>query len=137
MQEAEVRRRFSHSRVARMSSADTGGRPHIIPVVFAVDGDRIYSIVDAKPKRSPRLKRLANVAANPHVSLVVDHYAEDWATIWWARADGVAQVVDYGPLRDRAIELLCRKYAQYRDPAMTFGPAVVITVNRWRGWAAG
>jgi PPOX class probable F420-dependent enzyme len=137
MDETEARRRFSEGRVARMVSVDAGGQPHVVPVVFAVDGDWIYWIVDAKPKRSMRLKRLANVAADPRVSLVVDHYAEDWTTIWWARADGAAQVVEDGPLRDRAIDLLCRKYSQYRDPAMTFGPAVVITVHHWRGWTAG
>ena len=138
MDEAEARRRFSAGRVARMVSVDAGGQPHVVPVVFAVDGDWIYSIVDAKPKRSMQLKRLANVAANPRVSLVVDHYDEDWTTIWWARADGAAQVVEDGPLRDRAIDLLSRKYSQYRrDPPMPFGPAVVIIVHHWRGWAAG
>jgi PPOX class probable F420-dependent enzyme len=77
MDEAEARRRFSAGRVARMVSVDADGQPHVVPVVFAVDGVWIYSIVDAKPKRSMQLKRLANVAANPRVSLVVDHYDED------------------------------------------------------------
>ena len=134
MDEAEARRKFQQARVARLATADVSGRPHAVPLVFAVEGDRIYSAVDAKPKRSHRLKRLANVAANPRVSMIVDHYAEDWSALWWVRADGSAQVIDDGPMRERAITLLRAKYPQYHDTA-GFGPAVVITVDHWTGWS--
>lgn len=136
LEEAEARRRFGESRVARLATGGASGQPHVVPMVFALEGDRVYGIVDAKPKRSQVLKRLANIAANSRVSLVVDHYAEDWSTIWWARADGVAEVVEGGPRRDRAIALLRAKYPQYADPLYAFGAAVVITVARWRGWSA-
>lgn len=136
LEEAEARRRFGEGRVARLATGGASGQPHVVPMVFALEGDRVYGIVDAKPKRSQVLKRLANIAANSRVSLVVDHYAEDWSTIWWARADGVAEVVERGPRRDRAIALLRAKYPQYADPLYAFGAAVVITVARWRGWSA-
>ncbi len=138
MQQDEARRRFAAARVARLATADATGRPHLVPVTFAVgdgDGEEIYSAIDTKPKTSRRLKRLANIEANPAVTLLVDHYAEDWAALWWVRADGRARVEHEGPAARRAVEALVAKYPQYRETAPE-GPVVVVTVTAWRGWAA-
>ena len=132
---AEARRRFSEGRVARMATAGPEGRPHVVPIVFAVDGDVVFSIVDPKPKRGPRLKRLANLEANPRVTLLVDHYVEDWRSLWWVRADGAATIEEDGPDRDRAIELLTSKYAQYREWTTPFGAAVIMRIDRWSSWS--
>jgi PPOX class probable F420-dependent enzyme len=131
----EARRRFAEGRVARMATVGADGRPHVVPVVFAVDGDVVLSIVDPKPKRSPQLKRLANIAVDPRVSLLVDRYEEDWRSLWWVRADGTASVEEEGPYRDRTIELLTAKYAQYREWTTPFGAAVVVGVDRWSSWS--
>ena len=136
MDGAEARERFAAARVARIATADAAGRPHLVPVVFAVDGEEIVSIVDAKPKRTPELKRLRNIAENPRVSLLVDEYDEDWERLWWVRADGEARVEGSGSARDRAIELLRAKYEQYRSTwSEPVGAAVVVRVDRWRWWA--
>ena len=136
MHQNEARRRFAAARVARLATADAAGRPHLVPVTFAVgDGEGIYSAVDAKPKTSRRLKRLANIEANPAVTLLVDHYAEDWTALWWVRADGRARVEHEGPAARQAVEALVAKYPQYRE-TVPEGPVVVVTVTGWRGWAA-
>ena len=108
----------------------------MVPIVFAVDGDRVYSAVDAKPKRTWALRRLANITVNPNVAVLVDHYADDWSTLWWARADGTARVVspDAGD-GEHAIGLLTARYAQYSTDPPT-GPVIVIDVQRWSGWSA-
>jgi len=131
---AEARRRFAAARVARLATVGADGRPHLVPVTFAVAGDVIVTAVDHKPKRTTALRRLANIAANPRVSLLVDEYSEDWTSLWWVRADGPARVVEAGPDRATAAARLVAKYDQYRarPPA---GPAIVIEVRRWRGWA--
>lgn len=134
MDEAEARRRFSEARVARMATADVHGRPHVVPIAFAVDDHAIYSVVDAKPKRSLRLRRLANIEANPQVSVIVDQYDEDWGALWWVRADGAARVVADGPDYERAISLLRWKYPQYEVWA-PIGPAIVVSVDLWSGWS--
>lgn len=121
--------------MARLATVDADGAPHIVPVTFALDGGRIVMAVDAKPKRGTRLRRLANVAANPRVSLLVDEYDEDWDRLWWARADGVGRVVDDGPDLARALALLRERYPQYATVALV-GPAVVVEVERWVGWSA-
>ncbi len=131
---AEARERFGAARVARLATADAAGRPHLVPIVFAVDGDVVYSVVDAKPKRTAALRRLRNVAENECVALLVDHYAEDWSALWWVRAEGTGRVLD--PEVDgeaaRAVELLRARYPQQR----AVGLVLAVDVGRWSGWAA-
>jgi PPOX class probable F420-dependent enzyme len=129
--ESWARQRFGASRVARLATIRRDGRPRLVPVVFAVEGDRVLTAVDDKPKSSRRLARLADVALHPAVSLLVDHYAEDWTQLWWARADGNARVEDVTP---RLVAALQARYPQYRsDPPP--GPALVVEVTRWVGWS--
>jgi PPOX class probable F420-dependent enzyme len=132
----EARRRFAAARVARLATADAGGVPHIVPVVFAVEGDTIVIAVDRKPKRTTALKRLANVRANPRVALLADHYADDWDALWWARADGLGRVLDPGePEARQEVALLSERYPQHRA-APPEGPVLSVAVTRWSGWAA-
>ncbi len=104
--------------------------PRVLPVTFAVEGEVIVTAVDHKPKTTRRLRRLADIAADPRVSLLVDHYEENWEKLWWVRADGVARVVDAWP-----VESLAAKYPQYRDRPPE-GPFIVVDVRRWRDWSA-
>jgi PPOX class probable F420-dependent enzyme len=131
----QARERFAAARVARLATADAAGRPHLVPVVFAVDGDRVYTVVDAKPKRTTALRRVRNVAENPAVALLVDHYDDaDWSALWWVRADGRGRVLD--PAVDdegrRAVVLLAARYPQQR----AMGVVLAIDVERWSGWSA-
>lgn len=133
----EARRRFAAARIARLATADTAGVPHLVPVVFALDGDTVLTAVDRKPKRTTALKRLANVRANPRVALLADHYDdEDWDALWWVRADGIGRVLDpENELARRAVELLAARYPQHRA-APPDGPVLAVDVQRWTGWAA-
>ncbi len=133
--EADARRRFAAARVAHLATVRADGRPHIVPIVFAVNGDTVYSIADPKPKRGLDLLRHRNIAAHPAVSVLVDEYREPWEAIWWVRADGSARVVDFGPERERALELLRAKYPDYAEWTTPFGAATVISVERWASWA--
>jgi PPOX class probable F420-dependent enzyme len=128
---------FAAARVARLATVDEDGRPHLVPIVFAVDGDTIYSAVDHKPKRSTALRRLANVTANPAVTLLVDAYDDgDWEALWWVRADGLGRVLEPGrPEAGPAVALLTAKYRQHREQPPT-GPVLAVAVTRWSGWAA-
>jgi PPOX class probable F420-dependent enzyme len=131
--EKEAWERFTAARVARLATADAQGRPHLVPVVFAVREDTVYSAVDAKPKRTTSLRRLANVAENPAVSLLVDHYEDDWERLWWVRADGRGRVLAGSePEAARAIELLRARYPQQHAA----GAVLAVDVERWSGWAA-
>ncbi|HEY9481972.1 MAG TPA: TIGR03668 family PPOX class F420-dependent oxidoreductase [Micromonosporaceae bacterium] len=140
MDAGEARDRFAEARVARLATADADGRPHLVPIVFALSDDRLYSAIDLKPKAhagpSARLRRLDNIHANPAVSVLVDDYTEDWGQLWWARADGTARVIAATDVEAaRAIRALADRYPQYRD-APPPGPVIAIAVDRWSGWAA-
>lgn len=125
--------RLTASSVARLATIDPDGRPHVVPIVFAVDGDTLYSTVDRKPKRSARLRRIENARARPDVTVLVDRYEDDWSRLWWIRLRGRARVLDSGQERDRALRLLTDKYPQYRsDPPG--GPVLAIDVVEVRVW---
>lgn len=131
----EARSRFVDAGVAHLATADAEGIPHIVPITFALEADRIYTAIDAKPKGSGPLRRFANVAANPRVSVLVDRYDADWSQLWWARADGSASVVSSGATFEHALALLRARYPQYAETEL-IGPAMVIRVARWSGWSA-
>lgn len=134
MDPAAWRARLAGARVATLATLDGQGRPHLVPVCFArLDDDRIVSVVDDKPKRTPALRRLEHIRAHPEVCLLAQHYEEDWSALWWVRVDGTAQVLDAAD--PGMLAALAAKYDPYaaRPPA---GSAIVVTPTRWRGWSA-
>jgi PPOX class probable F420-dependent enzyme len=130
----EARERLTAARVARLATVSATGQPHLVPVTFAVDGDKIYIAIDHKPKTTTRLRRLANIAANPQVTLLADHYDDDWDQLWWARADGHAAVLTAPADIASPVALLAARYPQYQAirPA---GPVIAITVTTWTAWS--
>jgi PPOX class probable F420-dependent enzyme len=131
----EMHRRVAAARVARLGTLSGSGAPHLVPFCFALAGEVLYSAVDRKPKRTRRLSRLRNVAADPRVAVLVDHYEEDWSRLWWIRLDGRALELEAGEEAEGALAQLQEKYPQYAatPPA---GPVLRIDVERWQGWSA-
>ena len=133
MTAAEARDRFAAARVARLATVDAEGRPHLVPIAFILADGTIYSAVDAKPKRTVELRRLANVRENSATAVLVDHYEEDWDRLWWARADGRGRVLHpVDPEAQRAVDLLRERYPQQRAT----GEVLAVDVERWSGWSA-
>lgn len=138
MDDDEMRRRVADARVARLATVTADGRPHIVPCCFVLtdgpgSGQVIYSAVDAKPKSTNALRRLANLRANPHAALLVDHYSDDWSTLWWVRVDGEGRVLAGGDEHARALALLAGKYPVYVTD-LPPGAVVAIDVVGWRAW---
>jgi len=132
----EARARFVEARVAVLGSIGPTGAPHLVPVVFAMDGERIHLAVDSKPKRGGELARVANLRRDPRCALLVHAYDEDWTRLWWARADGRATVVEDMPALERTVALLRDRYPQYSAGTRVTAPAIVVDVVRWSGWSA-
>jgi PPOX class probable F420-dependent enzyme len=124
------------ARVGRLATADAGGQPLVVPVCFALVEGRLYSAVDAKPKRTRELRRLRNVAENPRVSLVVDAWDEDWTKLAWVIVEGTAGVLTTDLERAPALAALVAKYPQYvaMDLVTTAGPVLAITPTRVMAW---
>jgi PPOX class probable F420-dependent enzyme len=134
MSAADWRRaRLASARVGHLATVTPDGRPHVVACTFALEGDRVWTAVDAKPKATRRLQRLTNLRANPRASLLVDHYEEDWTRLWWVRADGRTRIHEAGPERERGIAALAAKYDQYTATPPP-GPVIALDVERWSGW---
>jgi PPOX class probable F420-dependent enzyme len=128
---ATAEARLAAARVGRLATVTPDGQPHVVAVCFALHEGRIYTAVDAKPKRTRALRRLENVRATGRASLLVDHYEEDWSRLWWVRVDGAAEVIESAA----ALDALAAKYEQYRA-ARPAGPVIAIAPERWRSWVA-
>jgi PPOX class probable F420-dependent enzyme len=129
----QARALLASARVARLATVRPGGAPHLVPVCFALADETIYTAVDAKPKRTTDLARLANIAAEPRVALLADHYEDDWTRLWWVRVDGDAAVVADADERGRALAALAAAYPQYAS-APPGGVVIAIEPRRWSGW---
>lgn len=127
--------RLVAARTARLATTDPDGRPHLVPIVFALKGGTLYSAVDRKPKRSQRLRRIENARTRPDVTILVDHYEEDWQRLWWIRIRGRARVLDEGEERGEALALLQEKYPQYRQEPPD-GPVLAVDIIDVRDWSA-
>ena len=123
-------------RVARLATVDRRGRPHVVPVVFAVDGAVLYTPIDLKPKSSEprRLQRVRNILANPHVQVLIDRYDEDWSRLGYVQLRGRAELLEGGAEYDRALRLLERKYPQYAELPLRGRPLIKVTVERAVSW---
>jgi PPOX class probable F420-dependent enzyme len=134
----EALARLRAARVGRLATVTPGGRPHVVPFVFALieDGAGVHVVwaVDRKPKRTDRIRRLENLEANPFAEVVVDGYDEEWSRLWWVRASGRARIVTEGDERERALVALAEKYDRYRAEPPD-GPVVVIDVDRISSWS--
>lgn len=128
---------FASARVATLATLGPEGRPHQVPITFALDGDTLYTAIDGKPKRTARLQRLRNLASDPRASLLAHHYDdEDWWSLWWVRADGAGRIVTADdPEHEVAVALLSARYRHYRTEPPC-GPAIVVSVSSWTGWRA-
>jgi PPOX class probable F420-dependent enzyme len=132
MDRRTMRRRLGEARVARLATVRPDGSPHLVPCCLALDGDTVYSAVDGKPKSTLALQRLANLAAHPEASLLVDRYDDDWSSLWWIRVDGTARTL-VGADRDPALGQLAAKYPQYREVPPP-GAVIAVDLVRWTAW---
>ena len=126
---------LNDARVATLATLSADGRPHVVPVVFARDGGDFVTSVDGKPKQGRVLARIENVGRDPRVSLLADHYEEDWSRLWWVRVDGEASVETEGAAFDRALTVLRGRYPQYGFVELT-GPVIRIRIERTTSWVA-
>jgi coenzyme F420-0:L-glutamate ligase / coenzyme F420-1:gamma-L-glutamate ligase len=126
------------ARVAHLATADSTGRPLVIPICFAFDGKEFFSPIDEKPKRlSPqRLKRLRNIEENSQVSLVIDRYDENWRKLAYILISGRAKILLAGQKHRRAVSLLRRKYRQYHSMAIDQRPMIVIRPLSVKAWGS-
>lgn len=135
MNTEDIERAAATVPVARLATIGPGGAPDLVPITFALEGDVVYTAIDHKPKRTRELRRLANIARDPRVTVLIDHYDDDWTALWWCRLRGKGSVVYAGPEFDAGINALQAKYDQYRG-RLPDGPVISIRITERRTWTA-
>jgi PPOX class probable F420-dependent enzyme len=132
----QQRRFLEAGRVARLATADAAGRPHVVPVCYALIQSTVYFTIDEKPKSRPgaRLKRLSNLRANPFAALVVDHYDEDWSRLGWVMVQGRAVILHSGPEHDQAQAALRARYPQLSTMRIEALPVVTVRIDHASSW---
>jgi PPOX class probable F420-dependent enzyme len=132
----EQRRFLAAQRVAHLATADAAGRPHVVPICYALSGNTVYFTVDEKPKKKPgaRLKRLANLRENPMAALVVDRYDEDWSRLGWVMLQGCAEVLESGDEHDQAQANLRVRYPQLATMRIEGLPVVAVRIDHAASW---
>ena len=116
------------ARVARLATVDSECMPHLVPVVFAFDGEHYYIPIDKKTKQDPskpeRLKRVKNIQANPNVALLIDEYNENWSKLYFVMIQGRASLIsnakgeqqnELSLLLAKSHKLLSEKYHHYQN----------------------
>jgi PPOX class probable F420-dependent enzyme len=134
-----ARELLASARVAHLATADQYALPHVVPIVFVMEGDVLYTPLDRKPKRDDdwhALRRVRNIETNGKVSIVVDRYEEDWSRLTYVRLEGLATILESGDERDRAADRLREKYAQYQTLSLDGRPVVRVAIERASEWSA-
>ncbi len=131
----DQRRFLSRNRVGRLATADNAGRPHVVPVCYAVHGTTLYITIDEKPKKLERSpKRLRNLMENPAAAVMVDHYEEDWSRLGWIMLRGRGEILASGDEHDSAQTLLRKRYPQYERMDLQPLPVIALRIARVTTW---
>lgn len=138
MLSGEERRFLETQRIAYLATADAHAVPHVVPVCFALGDKTLYVTIDEKPKRpaGPLLKRLRNIAENPRVAIVADHYDEDWTKLGWVMLRGRAEILAGGDEHAQAQTLLRARYRQLRAMKIAPHPVIAVRLERVTSWGS-
>lgn len=115
---------IAYERACRVATAGSEGRPHLVPVVHVLAGDKIYfgSGNDGR--------KVQNLRANPQVAITVDLYSEDWSQLRGVMVQGTARIIERGPRFKQARSRLYAKYSQYaREAALSPSDSVIVEVT--------
>lgn len=134
----EVRVFLEAARVGHMATVDAEGAPSVVPICFGIQGERLYSVIDEKPKTQSvmRLKRVRNLLGDPRLAVVVDHYDDDWSRLGWVLLRGRAAILAPGAEQREALGLLRGKYPQYRKMALQGAPVIRMQIDSVRRWGS-
>lgn len=127
---------LASARTATLATVAQDGRPRLVPICFVMTDGVLWSPIDEKPKSTsdPRgLARVRDIEARPDVTVLVDHWSEDWSELAWLRIDGRAALV--GSV-DAVVLALRAKYPQYADHDLEHRPMIRISIDDATSWFA-
>ncbi len=130
---------LADARRATLGTIDPDGRPRLVPICFVVVEDVLWTPLDEKPKTvaDPRaLARVRDIEERPEVTLLVDHWSEDWSELGWLRLRGRATVIEPERVPDGIVPALRAKYPQYEQQELEHRPVIRVELDRVTSWFA-
>jgi nitroimidazol reductase NimA-like FMN-containing flavoprotein (pyridoxamine 5'-phosphate oxidase superfamily) len=119
-----IARLIAWHRVCRVATVGRAGVPHVVAVCHVLVDGRICFGSDRDAKK------VQNLRANPHATVVVDLYSDDWSNLKGVMIQGTARLLERGSRFRKVRGLLYRKYPQYPDgSALEEGEAVIVEVT--------
>jgi PPOX class probable F420-dependent enzyme len=120
----KVAKLIAQERVCRVATVGAEGRPHLVPVVHVLSGDKLYfgSGDDGR--------KVKNLRDNAQIAITIDLYSDDWSQLRGVMVQGTARLIERGPRFKQARARLYAKYPQYaKEAAISPSDSVVVEVT--------
>ncbi len=105
--------------LCRLATASKDARPHVVPVVYVLDGEDIVVAVDYGTKK------LKNLRENPKVALVVDERGPNRAVM----VEGECEIFERGKEYLRLLQILFDRFDFYRRDPWGEGESPILKIR--------
>jgi nitroimidazol reductase NimA-like FMN-containing flavoprotein (pyridoxamine 5'-phosphate oxidase superfamily) len=113
----EMRFLKSHE-LCRLATASKEAMPHVVPVIYALDGENLVIAIDYKTKK------LKNLIENPRVALIVDEYHPNRGLM----VQGDCEIHERGKEYLRLLQILFDRFVFYRKNPWGEGESPILKV---------
>ncbi|HKT21643.1 MAG TPA: pyridoxamine 5'-phosphate oxidase family protein [Nitrososphaerales archaeon] len=105
--------------VCRLATASKDAVPHVVPVIYALDGEAVVIAIDYGTKK------LKNLRENRNVALVVDEYRPNKAVM----IEGTCEILEKGKEYLRLLRILFDRFEYYRKNPWGEGESPILKVT--------
>jgi nitroimidazol reductase NimA-like FMN-containing flavoprotein (pyridoxamine 5'-phosphate oxidase superfamily) len=105
--------------LCRLATASMEGVPHVVPVIYALDGEDVIVAVDYGTKK------LGNLRQNRNVALVVDEFKPNKGLM----IEGDCEILERGKEYLRLLQVLFDKFEYYRKNPWGEGESPILRIR--------
>jgi len=105
--------------LCRLATASKDAKPHVVPVIYALDGENLVIAIDYGTKK------LGNLRQNKNVALVVDDYSPNHAVM----VEGECEILERGKEYLRLLQILFDRFEIYRKHPWGEGESPILKVR--------
>lgn len=105
--------------LCRLATASKDAKPHVVPVIYAMDGDDVIVAVDYGTKK------LSNLRQNNKVALLVDDYRPNRAVM----VEGECEILERGKEYLRLLQILFERFEYYRKNPWGEGESPILKIR--------
>lgn len=105
--------------LCRLATASKDAKPHVVPVIYATDGEDVVVAVDYGTRK------LANLRGNRRVALVVDEFRPNRGLM----VEGECEVLERGKEYLRLLQILFDRFESYRRNPWNEGESPILKIR--------